>query len=148
MNILNMFDMKDKISSILSRNSNNILIGGGTNSFAYEIFKIIVGIVLIIVAFVIFGMREYWEKINAKVINVHDNMNQCQVNIAYKIDDIIYYKNIVLPGSYVCNYNDTLEIYYNTSNPNIVLLDTTNYFVLAISLIILGAMTLYTVNDF
>lgn len=143
-----MFDMKDKISTILARNRNNILIGGGKDSFGYEIFKIIVGIILIITGLVIFGMREYWQKINTKVINVHNNMNQCQVNISYKVNDIIYYKNIVLPGSYICNYNNTLEIYYNTSNPNIILLDTTNYFIFAISLIILGSLTLYTVSNF
>lgn len=141
-----MFDMKDKISSILSKSNNNILIGGGSKG--YEIFKIIIGIFLIALGLAIFIMREYWERIEASVINVHDSMNQCQVNIAYKVNDVIYYKNIVLPGAYACNYNDKLEIFYNISNPNLILLDTTNYFILAISLIILGSITLYSVNDF
>jgi hypothetical protein len=146
MNFLNMFDMKDKISTVLSRNNNNILIGGG-NSAVCEILKIIIGFILIIIGIIIFFMKEYWEKIEAKIINIYDTSNQCQVNISYKINDVIYYKNIVLPGAYTCSYSDKIDIYYNITNPNLILLDTSNYSIFAVVLIILGATTLYTIND-
>ena len=37
---MNMFDMKENISTILSRDNNNILVGGGgAKTSTYEIFK-------------------------------------------------------------------------------------------------------------
>ena len=147
MNIMNMFDMKDKISTILSRDNNNIMIGGGKSSYAYNIFKLLVGILLIITGLFVFGMRDYWKPIEATVINVYDNMNQCQVNITYTLDDIIYHKNIILPGLYSCNYNNKIDIYYYSSNPNIISLNTYNYFIFAISLISLGCISLLCVED-
>lgn len=143
---MNMFDMKDKMSTILSRDNNNILIGGGTNT--YEIFKILIGFVLIITGLFIFGMKDYWKQIEAKVINVYENMNQCQVNVTYTLDDVIYHKNIILPGIYNCNYNDKIDVYYYTSNPNIIVLNTYNYFIFAISLILLGCMSLLCVENY
>lgn len=147
MNIINMFDMKEKISSILTRDKNNVLIGGG-NSYVYEIFKLIVGIMLIITGLFIFNMRDYWNQIQAKVINVYDSMNQCQVNITYTIEDVVYRKNIVLPTSYNCNYSDKIDIYYYMSNPNIVQLSVHNYFIFGLSLIILGCLSLFSTNEF
>lgn len=145
---MNMFDMKENISTILSRDNNNILVGGGgAKTSAYEIFKMLVGIMLIITGLFVFGMRDYWRIIEAKVINVYDNMNQCQVNITYTLDEVIYHKNIILPGISNCNYNDKIDIYYYTSNPNIIALNTYNYFIFAVSLISLGCISLFCVED-
>jgi len=146
MNIMNMFDMKDKISSILLRDNNNVLIGGG-NSYVYEIFKLIIGIMLIITGLFVFGMKDYWTKIQAKVINVYDSMNQCQVNIVYTIDDVVYHKNIVLPTSYQCNYSNKIDIFYYTSNPNIIQLSVDNYFFFGVVFIILGCLSLLCLDE-
>ena len=146
MNIMNMFDMKEKISSILLRDKNNVLIGGG-KSYVYEIFKLIIGIMLIITGLFVFGMRDYWNQVEAKVINVYDSMNQCQVNIVYTIDDVVYRKNIVLPTAYQCNYSNKIDIYYYTSNPNIIQLSVDNYFIFGVVLIIFGCLSLLCLDD-
>ena len=142
-----MFEMKDSIKTILSRDNNNILIGGG-KLHTFDTLKIIIFVLLISTALFIFYMTEYFIQVKAKVINVYDAMNQCQVNVMYKIDDVIYHKNIVLPRTYGCSYNDEMILYYYKFNPNIIYLNTHNYSILSLILIILGILTIFSLSYF
>lgn len=140
--IIKMFNIDDKLSNILARDNDNILVGGGKNAFLF--IKLLVGMLLLITAIFIFNMIDYWKRINANIINVN-NDSQCQIDINYVVDDVSYTKTIIMPIANNCNYNKTIDIYYYITNPNIIQLNVYKYYLFSFILIILSVFCLLSV---
>ena len=112
------------------------LIQGGGGSIYYDYINLILGLTLITIGFISFFYDKYWKQIDAKVIKNYSNSYEKKVMIEYQIDNNSFNKILVLPvGEQIGN---TIKIYYDKNDPNIVKTSMFNHKLIGLLLILIG----------
>lgn len=139
-NILN-----SKIINMLK--NDNQLIGGSGDNFnnMSNCVVIIVGVIVIIIGFYLCWNKNDFTTTNAQIQNLScdtlDYSSQCKFNLTYSVGTTQYSKVVTLDKSSAPTTN-TIIIYYNESDPNIMRLYNFNYSVIGIILVIIGSFVL------
>ena len=124
-------------------NSNN-QIGGGVLTDLFKGLKLIIGIILLIIGIILICIKNSWISTNARIINHSNDDNNYKITLFYEVDGNKYTKLITKS---INNINDdTITIYYDENNPNIIRLYNFNYMVAGIIIISLSLLFLLNID--
>lgn len=140
----NDFILNKKIIEII-KNNNNIMIGGGN---VINWIVIIIGIILIGIGFFLYFNNGSWNSIDASIISISNSSNsQSNIFVKYTVNNNTYSKQIQIPSSNI-PVSNTITLYYQQSNPNVVSLYNFNYTILSIILGFIGLSLIIIPNLF
>lgn len=134
-----------KLSNLIE--SNNMLGGGNEYNFTHGLV-LLIGLIILIIGVILCLVKNDWIKTIALIENTQcsDKTNDCKQIIKYIVNSQLYTKVITTNKNNILN-DSNIEVYYQESNPNIVRLNSHNYLMIGISLIILGVFAIiFTYN--
>lgn len=157
--MLNLFNEYFLNTSIFFNEENNIfnkkiyditkktnMMGGGSG-FDFDISDyicLLIGIIIIIIGIAWVCCKSDWIEYEANINSKEliDN-NKYKINIKYIVNSTEYSKIITIEKNLLPNQStQTIKIYYQESNPNIIQLLNPNYFAMGIGLIIFGSLVI------
>jgi hypothetical protein len=116
---------------------------GGGSSY---MLKLIFGIILIVIG-VIFGyIPSNYSSTNATVENVTTDNLYKYVTVNYTIKDKQYTKQVILGRNHNLVKNSTITLYFDKNDPNIINLDTFNYYIMSFIFILFGLYLIFMNN--
>lgn len=126
--------LEKKIFDLLKTSN---MIGGSTGLGTYNCIKLLIGIIIIIIGFILLIFKNDLVETEAIIKIKSCDDKECKININYIIKDVQYSKIITINKNNYSNGNK-IKIYYHESNPNSIQLYKINYSLLGIVMIIVG----------
>lgn len=142
--------LTSKILNLIQKN--NVMIGGNENNLNNSnntICVIIIGLILIILGFYLCWDKNNYIQITGQIQNIScdkskylpEYLSECRFNLTYIVGTTQYSKVITMNEKAIPSTN-TIQIYYQETDPNIIKLHDLNYNIIGIILIIIGSLIL------
>ena len=136
----NDFVLNKKIFDIIKTN-NKVMTGGGNIN---DYIGLIIGIIFIGIGIFLYFNNPSWSSTQATIENIYCGSNStCDITILYTINQTNYSK-IIQMSNLDTPISNTITIYYQQSNPNIIRLYNFNYSLIGIGLGVIGLGVIIT----
>ena len=137
-----------RINNWLYNEYNNNLIGGNDKIIKPSYLKLILGIVLIVIGITLLFKNDWTYKSTiGYIVNRSCDDLTCKINLIYTIDGNEYSK-IITTNKLDYQNDKTITLYYDITNPNIILLHKYNYIIFGILLGLLGGFVIINSGDY
>ena len=131
----NIFYLIDKPNNLDKLKIHDLFLqdGGMTGTaINFNIGNFIIGIILLVIAFLLLLYKYSYKNTHARILNSNDN----KINIEYIVNNVTYNKLLIIQD--YNNINNEINIYYDTNDPNIIKLHNNDNYIFALLIIILG----------